>query len=118
MATAIEMMAGGVLLLIVGLLLGEHHALALENISARSWWALIYLAVFGSLAGFTSYVWLLKNAPLSVASTYAYVNPLVAVLLGVLIAKESLAGNIVSGGIIILISVALITQSNVRKRAP
>lgn len=111
MATATQMIGGGILLLLIGTFLGEWPHVQLESFSAKSWWSLLYLIVGGSLIGFTSYIWLLKNVPLSLASTYAYVNPVVAVLLGCLVAGETLSGNTVTGGILILISVALITLS-------
>lgn len=109
MSTAIQMLSGGVLLLIVGLLMNEWPQLQWASFSAKSWWALLYLIVGGSLIGFTSYIWLLKHVPLSLASTYAYVNPVVAVLLGCFLAGETLSPNAVMGGAIILLAVAIIT---------
>lgn len=117
MATAIEMLAGAALLLITSFLLGEFRGFSVHAVSKVSWMALIYLIFIGALVGFTAYVWLLRNAPLSVASTYAYVNPLVAVFLGWLIAGEQLSGNAVTGGAIILVSVALITMSAGKKQS-
>ena len=74
----------------VGTLTGEWHALVLADITTRSWLALLYLVLFGSMAGFTAYAWLLRSAPVSLVATYAYVNPLVAILLGSLFAQELL----------------------------
>jgi drug/metabolite transporter (DMT)-like permease len=77
----------------------------------RSWLALAYLITFGSLIGFVSYGWLLHNAPVSLMSTYAYVNPVVAVLLGSLLADEPLNGRILLAAAIIIGSVVLINSS-------
>jgi drug/metabolite transporter (DMT)-like permease len=72
--------------------------------------------VFGSLIAFTAYVWLLGNAPVSIVSTYAYVNPAVAVLLGALIAGERLTGSALAGGLVILAAVALVVTAESRER--
>jgi drug/metabolite transporter (DMT)-like permease len=77
----------------------------------RSWLALAYLITFGSLVGFVSYGWLLHNAPVSLMSTYAYVNPVVAVLLGSLLADELLNGRILIAATIIIGSVVLINSA-------
>src|SRR4029077_4187301 len=78
-----------------------------QGISRTSWLALLYLIVFGSLVGFSAYVWLLRSAPLSLVSTYAYVNPIVAVILGAIIAGEVLTPRILSAGARLLAAVAL-----------
>lgn len=111
-ASTIEMAVGGVGLLLIGQVGGEH--LAVAEVSARSWIALGYLIAVGSLIGFTSYVWLLGNAPISLVSTYAYVNPVVAVLLGVLVLGESVTGMMIAGGVIIVVGVALVVSSERR----
>ncbi len=82
LGTAMEMLAGGAALLVVGLLRGESAHVHLQAVTSRSVVAFLYLVVFGSLVGFSAYVWLLRTAPLSLTSTYAYVNPVVAVFLG------------------------------------
>ena len=85
-----NMFAGGAALILLGTLAGEWGQVDPARISARSVAALLYLIVFGAIIGFTAYLWLLKNVTLAAASTYAYVNPLVAVLLGWALASEPL----------------------------
>ncbi len=111
-----EMAAGGLALLALGFGRGEH--LRFGAVSTASWLGLAYLIVFGSLVAFTSYVWLLGNAPISLVGTYAYVNPAVAVLLGVLIAGEHATWAILAGGLIIILGVGLVVSTERRRRAP
>lgn len=115
-ATVYEMAAGGVVLLAVGF--GRGERLRLGEVSTASWLALAYLIVFGSLVAFTSYVWLLGNAPISLVSTYAYVNPAVAVLLGVVLAGEHATWVILLGGLIIIAGVGLVVSTERRRPAP
>lgn len=82
LGTAMEMLAGGVALLIGGLVRGESAHVHLQSISSRSVVSFFYLVVFGSLVAFSAYAWLLRTTPLPITSTYAYVNPVVAVFLG------------------------------------
>lgn len=110
LAAGMQMICGGSLLLIVGLIRGEWATFDPATVSAASWTALAYLIVFGSIIGFTAYSWLLKNVEPSLASTYAYVNPIVAVFLGWAIAGESLTGQMLLGAGIIVGSVILITS--------
>jgi len=107
--SAVEMFAGGIGLAVLGTGLGER--LDVSAITGRSWLALAYLIVMGSLVGFTAFSWLLGNAPISLVSTYAYVNPAVAVLLGALVLSEPITLRIVVGGVIILIGVALVIST-------
>ncbi|MFB6617236.1 EamA family transporter [Streptomyces sp. NPDC085524] len=113
--SAYQMLAGGTAGVVVGLLRGEHHGLDPASYSTASWLALGYLVVFGSLVGFTAYVWLLQAAPLSLVSTYAYVNPVVAVLLGRLILDEALTWPIVLGGAVVVAAVGVIVGTERRK---
>jgi drug/metabolite transporter (DMT)-like permease len=115
-ASVYEMLTGGLALTILGL--GRGEALHFEEISLRSWVALGYLIIFGSLLGFTSYVWLLGNAPISLVGTYAYVNPAVAVVLGALILSEQVTWATVIGGAIIIAGVGLVVSTERRGRAP
>jgi drug/metabolite transporter (DMT)-like permease len=109
MSTSLEMLAGGALLMIAGLLLGQGAQIHFDQISVLSLSALGYLVVFGSLIGFTAYVWLLKVSTPARVSTYAFVNPVVAVFLGWAFAGEQLsARELIAAGIIIL-AVVLIT---------
>lgn len=112
--TAMEMLAGGSLLLTAGIVTGELSGLDPSTFRVSSMLALLYLVIFGSLVGFSSYVWLIRSAPTQLASTYAYVNPVVAVCLGSLILHEPLTPRTVLAGAIIVISVALIVTSQSR----
>jgi drug/metabolite transporter (DMT)-like permease len=99
------MLIGGAILLIVGFALGER--IRFEEISAASWWAWVYLVLAGSLVGYLAYIWLLGNAPISLVATYSYINPVVAVALGVVLLKESITANMMFGGLIVLAGVIL-----------
>ena len=102
MTTGAEMLAGSIPIFIVSILFGEWKSFSFAQVSVQSWLALLYLITFGSMIGFVAYIWLLQNAPVSLVATYAYVNPLVAVLLGSWLAQESLTGQtLVAAGIII-----------------
>jgi drug/metabolite transporter (DMT)-like permease len=105
-ATAYEMLAGGLLLLPVGL--AEHPQPG--SFSARSLLAFAYLVVFGSVIGYTAYVWLLHHAPLGTVSTYAYVNPVVAIALGVLFLDEHVSARVAVGAAVVLGSVAIVVR--------
>ncbi len=109
MGAAAEMLTGGTILLIVGAIAGDFGRLNLAAISLNSFLGLAYLTIFGSLVAFTAYTWLLRVAPTSLVSTYAYINPLVALVLGVVIGREVLSPRSLAAAAIILASVALIT---------
>ncbi|MFE2169301.1 EamA family transporter [Streptomyces sp. NPDC059447] len=113
--SAYQMLAGGTGGVVVGLVRGEHRGLDPAAYSTASWLALGYLVVFGSLVGFTAYVWLLQAAPLSLVSTYAYVNPVVAVALGGLILDEALTWPIVVGGAVVVAAVGVIVSTERKK---
>jgi drug/metabolite transporter (DMT)-like permease len=112
LTAGMQMMAGSISLLIVGLIRGEWWTFEPSAVSSSSIFGLIYLIVFGSLVGFTAYSWLLKNARPSMVATYAYVNPVIAVLLGWLIAGESMTGQMLIGAGIVVGSVVLITSQS------
>lgn len=111
LATAMEMLAGGALLLIAGGIRGEWGGIDAAAFSMRSLLAMGYLIVFGSLAGFTAYIWALHNTRVSLVSTYAFVNPVIAVILGALIVGESLTGRDVAAGAAIVAAVASIVAA-------
>lgn len=113
-ATAMEMIAGGTWLWVAGLLLGEGSRLDLADVSLRSAVSLLYLIVFGSLIGFTAYVWLLKVSTPARVSTYAYVNPIVAVTLGALFAGEAITLRVALAALVIVGAVALIVKARMR----
>jgi drug/metabolite transporter (DMT)-like permease len=114
--TTIEMLAGGAALLVVSPAVGELRGFSVAAVSGTSWLALAYLVVFGSLVAFTAYVWLLGNAPVSLVSTYAYVNPAVAVLLGGLVAGERLTGATLVGGLVVLAAIAVVVTAESRRQ--
>ena len=109
MAAGMQMLAGGSLLLLLALIAGDFPRLNLSTASWVSIGAFFYLLVFGSLIGFTAYSWLLHNVTPARAATYAYVNPVVAVLLGWLLAREPLTQRMLIAAAVIVGSVALIT---------
>ncbi|MFI9326702.1 EamA family transporter [Kitasatospora sp. NPDC052868] len=109
-ASAYQMLAGGLGNVLIGLARGEEHGLNLAEVSGRSWLALGYLVLAGSLVGYTAYAWLLKSAPLTLVATYAYVNPVVAVLLGWLVLAEPLTGPTLAGGAIVVAGVCLVVS--------
>jgi drug/metabolite transporter (DMT)-like permease len=115
-ASTVEMAVGGVGLLLAGTVTGER--LHLSAVSASSWLALVYLVLFGSLVAFTSYVWLLGNAPISLVSTYAYVNPVVAVVLGVVVLHEHVTSQMIAAGFVIVLGVALVVSTERRAPSP
>lgn len=118
LGTSMEMLAGGLGLFILGTLFGEYRGLHLSAFPARSLWSLLYLIIFGSLVGFATYTWLLRVAPISLVSTYAYVNPILAIVLGNILAREPINGRVFSSALIILGSVALITTRKKTKNSP
>jgi drug/metabolite transporter (DMT)-like permease len=113
-ATGLEMIAGGVLLLVAAAITGELSGFSLTQVSAASWASLGYLFVVGSLLGFTVFGWLVQVAPLPRLSTYAYVNPVVAVMLGWLIAGEPLTPRTIVAAVVIVVAVAMIVTARGR----
>ena len=107
----IQMLAGGIALLILGISLGE---LPRVSISLKGIGALIYLIVFGSLLGYSSYIYILGKWPAAKAGTYAYINPPVAVLLGTLILKEPFTPTVLLATAIILSGVLLVQLSKIK----
>jgi drug/metabolite transporter (DMT)-like permease len=108
--TGMEMLCGGIACVVAGVATGELADLHLSAVPVRSWVALGYLIVAGSMLAYTAYVWLLGNAPLPLVTTYAYVNPLVAVLLGIVLLGErftlrtALATVVIVGAVVIIVS--------------
>lgn len=112
LATSMQMLCGGVLLFATGALTGEPARFALSRVSTGSALAVLYLIVFGSLIGFTAYTWLLRSASPVLVSTYAYVNPVVAVFLGWALASEPVTPGMLLGAAVILGGVALISTAS------
>jgi drug/metabolite transporter (DMT)-like permease len=116
-ATVYEMVAGALVLAVVAAARGELADFHPAAVSTRSWLALGYLMVAGSLVAFTAYVWLLQKAPISLVSTYAYVNPAVAVALGALLVAEPITPQVLLGGAVIVAGVALVVTTERPRRA-
>jgi drug/metabolite transporter (DMT)-like permease len=114
-STSMQMLAGGGLQILTGLAIGEAARVDLGAVSGRSLAAVAYLIVFGSLLAFTAYAWLLRNVRTSLASTYAYVNPVVAVALGWAVLGEPVTLRSVVAGAVILAGVALIAYGSSRR---
>jgi drug/metabolite transporter (DMT)-like permease len=117
-ATAMQMLCAGCLYLVAGVAAGELGRVHLSRVSGASALALVYLIIFGSLVGYSAYTWLLRVAPLSLVSTYAYINPIVAVTLGWLILAEPVTIRTLLAGAIIVSAVALIVTARFRPAAP
>jgi drug/metabolite transporter (DMT)-like permease len=107
--TAMEMLVASVVLVAVGLATGEASHFSVSATSTKSWMALLYLVTFGSIVGYTAYAWLLKTVSPTLVSTYAFVNPVVAVFLGWAFAREPLNLRMIVAAAIIVSGVALIT---------
>jgi drug/metabolite transporter (DMT)-like permease len=115
LGSGMQMLAGGAVLAVVGLVSGERFDVA--AVSGRSWVALAGLIVFGSVVAYSCYVWLLTVAPTELVSTYAYVNPMIAVLLGTLFLGEVITAWVLLAGAAIVASVVLIVRSQSAPRA-
>jgi drug/metabolite transporter (DMT)-like permease len=118
LGTSIEMLCGGFGLLLAGSLTGEWGRLNLASITVPSLLGLGYLIVFGSLAGFSAYTWLLRAAPTSLVSTYAYVNPIVAIFAGAVFLNEPLSPRVLLAAAVIIGAVAMITLAQPTRKQP
>ena len=112
-----QMIIGGALLVAIGLAKGEATRLGAETLSRGAIGSFVYLVIVGSLIGFTAFNWLLINVRATLVGTYAYVNPVLAVLLGCTLGEETLTVSIVCGMVVILTAVALVRAAGVRKPA-
>ena len=110
-STAYQLLLGGSFLLMAGLAIGEWPQVVEGGFTDASIWSFIYLIIFGSLLAYTAYTWLLQNAPISKVATYAYVNPVVAVVLGALVLDEQLDVAMILGAVMIVASVAFIART-------
>lgn len=111
MSSGVQMLVGGALLALAAAILGEFHNFHLSAVSHRAWFALCYLIVAGSIIAFTAYVWLIHHESPTKVGTYAYVNPVVAVLLGYFFGGESLGLRTILGTLLVLLSVLVIAAS-------
>jgi drug/metabolite transporter (DMT)-like permease len=109
MSSSAQMLAGGVLLTLTAAVLGEFHGFHAQSVSAKAWLSLGYLIVAGSIVAFTAYVWLIHHESPTRVGTYAYVNPVVAVVLGYLVGGEPIGVRTIVGTALILVSVVVIT---------
>jgi drug/metabolite transporter (DMT)-like permease len=110
-AAAIEMLAGSAALLFESVVIARDDWSAFRTASADTWMSLGYLAVFGSLVGFTAFAYALNELPATTVGTYAYVNPVVAVVLGRVFLKEALTPGLLAGGVLILVAVLITTRA-------
>lgn len=111
MSSGAQMLAGGLMLGVVAGVTGEFNLFHRHAVSREAWFALLYLIFAGSIIGFTAYVWLLHHQSPTKVGTYAYVNPLVAVILGCSVGGESLSVRMVVGMVLVIVSVILITMA-------
>ena len=118
MSSGSQMLAGGVLLTVTAALLGEFRGFRVQAVSREAWLALLYLIVAGSIVGFTAYVWLIHHESPTKVGTYAYVNPVVAVLVGYFLGGETVGARTIFGTLLVLVSVIVITTTPVKKVAP
>jgi drug/metabolite transporter (DMT)-like permease len=117
MSSGAQMLAGGVLLTITALALGEFRNFHPSTVTRAAWFSLLYLIVAGSIMGFTAYVWLIHHESPTKVATYAYVNPVVAVLVGYFLGGEALGLRTILGTLFVLISVAVITTTRAEQPA-
>ncbi|HEX3375153.1 MAG TPA: EamA family transporter [Edaphobacter sp.] len=118
MSSGAQMLAGGIMLTITSAALGEFRRFHPSTVSRAAWFSLVYLIIAGSIIGFTAYVWLLHHESPTKVGTYAYVNPVVAVLLGYLFGGETLGLRTILGTMFVLVSVVVITTTRAKKPAP
>ena len=111
MSSGAQMLAGGVLLTLTAVMLGEFRGFHAQAVSLKAWLALAYLIVAGSIIGFTAYVWLIHHESPTKVGTYAYVNPVVAVIVGYIFGGEALGLRTVVGNLLVLVSVVVITTA-------
>ena len=117
MSSGAQMLAGGILLALTAALLGEFRGFNIRAVSRGAWYALAYLIVAGSIVGFTAYVWLIHHESPTKVGTYAYVNPVVAVIVGYFLGGETVGPRTLVGTLLVLVSVIVITTTRARKPA-
>jgi drug/metabolite transporter (DMT)-like permease len=117
MSAGAQMLAGGVFLAIAAAAFGEFRGFHLQAVSRGVWFALAYLTVFGSIIGFTAYVWLIHHQSPTKVGTYAYVNPVVAVAIGYFLGGETVGPRTLLGTLLVLVSVIVITTTRAKKAA-
>ena len=106
------MLIAGLLQTLLGLILGEHNSF---HLTQNGFWAIVYLVIFGSIFGYASYIYAIHHLPLSLVSTYAYINPIIALILGWYFLNEELSYNILIATVLIIIGVTLVKKGNTPK---
>ena len=114
MSAGAQMLTGGIQLFMLAAIAGEFSGFRLQDVSGRAWFALMYLIIAGSLIGFTAYVWLLHYESPTKVGTYAYVNPVVAVILGYFLGGEAVGPRTILGSLLIVVSVVTITTMSAK----
>jgi len=114
-SSAVQMTLGGLMLFLASAVRGEFRSFHPAAVSAAAWWALLYLILAGSILGFTSYLWLVHHESPTKVSTYAYVNPVVAVILGYFFAGEALGPRAFLGAALVIVGVVTITRASTPK---
>jgi len=117
MSSGAQMLAGGILLAVTAAMFGEFRGFHMQAVSRGAWFALAYLIVAGSIVGFTAYVWLIHHESPTKVGTYAYVNPVVAVILGYFLGGEVVGQRTLMGTLLVLVSVVVITTTRAKKPA-
>src|ERR1700726_382214 len=111
MSSGAQMLAGGIMLALTAAIFGEFRGFHIQAVSRGAWFALAYLIVAGSIVGFTAYVWLIHHESPSKVGTYAYVNPVVAVIVGYFLGGETVGPRTLLGTLLVLVSVVVITTT-------
>jgi drug/metabolite transporter (DMT)-like permease len=118
MSSGVQMLAGGVMLALAAAAFGEFRGFHISSVTRGAWFALAYLIVAGSIIGFTAYVWLIHHESPTKVGTYAYVNPVVAVIVGYFLGGEVVGPRTLLGTVLVLVSVIVITTTPARKTVP
>jgi drug/metabolite transporter (DMT)-like permease len=118
LSSGLQMLVGGLVLIVLSGIFGEWQQMDIEAVSTRSWTGLIWLIIVGSLISYSAYMYANNNLPIERVSTYAYVNPVVAVILGVTLDNDSIGPNVIIGGTVILLAVVFIVSGHVTRRGP
>ena len=117
MSSGAQMLVGGILLALAAAIFGEFRGFHMQTVSRGAWFALAYLIVAGSIVGFTAYVWLIHHESPTKVGTYAYVNPVVAVIVGYFLGGETVGPRTLLGTLLVLVSVIVITATRATKPA-
>lgn len=117
-SSGLQMLIAGVVLIVLSGITGEWQQMDLGEVSSRSWSGLLWLVIVGSLMSYSAYTYANNTLPIEIVSTYAYVNPVVAVILGATLDADPVGPNVIIGGTVILLAVVFIVSGNVTRRTP